>query len=130
MIAVTARRDSCASLFGNREETVKPSFLIISAIVLLSAAPAWTQTPDATTIAAGKSILAKHCGECHQIEAAGASKLAAAPPFRELMQRYNPEDLEEALGEGLASGHPDMPEFVFEPDDIAAIVAYFGTLKR
>jgi hypothetical protein len=23
-----------------------------------------------------------------------------------------------------------MPEFVFEPDEIAAIVAYFGTLPR
>lgn len=81
-------------------------------------------------IAAGKSILSKQCGGCHQIEPKGVSKLPAAPPFRELMQRYHPEDLEESLGEGLASGHPDMPEFVFEPDDIAAIVAYFGTLKR
>lgn len=98
--------------------------------MLVSVAPAWAQTPDAATIAAGKSILSKQCSSCHQIEAAGASKLPAAPPFRELMQRYNPEDLEEALGEGLASGHPDMPEFVFEPDDIAAIVAYFATLKR
>jgi cytochrome c len=98
--------------------------------MLLSVAPAGAQTPDAAAIATGKSILSKHCGGCHQIEPAGASKLPAAPPFRELMQRYNPEDLEEALGEGLASGHPAMPEFVFEPDDIAAIVAYFTTLKR
>jgi hypothetical protein len=99
MIAVTARRDSCASLFGNREETVKPSFLIISAIVLLSAAPAWTQTPDATTIAAGKSILAKTLRRVPPVRRP-EPELAAAPPFRELMQRYNPEDLEEALGEG------------------------------
>lgn len=128
MIAATARCDSCASLVGNHGETVKPAFLIFA--VALWVAPAGAQAPDAATIASGKSILSKHCGTCHQIEAAGASRNPAAPPFRELMQRYNPEDLEEALGEGLSSGHPTMPEFVFEPDDIAAIVAYFGTLKR
>jgi cytochrome c len=46
------------------------------------------------------------------------------------MQRYKPEQLEEALGEGLSSGHPAMPEFVFEPYEISAIVAYLGTLRQ
>jgi mono/diheme cytochrome c family protein len=45
------------------------------------------------------------------------------------MQQYAPEDLEEALAEGLSSGHPAMPEFQFDPDEIAAIVAYLATLR-
>jgi hypothetical protein len=33
--------------------------------------------------------------------------------FRTLGKRYPIEALEEALGEGIISGHPDMPEFRF-----------------
>jgi cytochrome c len=76
----------------------------------------------------GKSILDAKCGRCHQTAEQGRSRLAAAPPFREVMKRYKPEALEEALGEGLTTGHPNMPEFVFEPDEISAILAYLETL--
>jgi mono/diheme cytochrome c family protein len=100
--------------------------LITTLAAFLCASPAFSQT--AGEIAAGKALLAKHCARCHQIEAKGASRLPIAPPFRDLMQRYGPEALEEALGEGLSSGHPNMPEFVFEPDEIEAILSYFGTL--
>jgi hypothetical protein len=27
-------------------------------------------------------------------------------------------------------GHPDMPEFVFEPDDIIAILAYLSSIQE
>ena len=90
--------------------------------------PASSQSSNAVSLAVGKALLSKHCCRCHQI-AKGLSPLPIAPPFRDLMQRYKPDDLEEALGEGL-SGHPTMPDFVFEPDEIAAIVAYFSTLRR
>jgi cytochrome c len=110
---------------------VKLPFLYsVPLAALLFSVPAYGQPADPALIAVGKSLLAKHCSRCHQIEATGTSKLPDAPPFRELMQRYQAEDLEESLAEGLASGHPDMPEFIFEPDEIAAIVAYFGSLKR
>lgn len=78
--------------------------------------------------AEGKAILSEKCSRCHQVAPTGNSPLAAAPPFHEVMRRYRPEDLEEALGEGLSSGHPEMPEFVFEPDEISAILAYLETL--
>ena len=51
-----------------------------------------------------------------------------APPFRVVVTRYPPEDLAEALAEGIVSGHPDMPEFVFQPAEIESIVTYLGTL--
>ena len=60
---------------------------------------------------------------------AGASPHAEAPPFRTLHERYDVGDLEEALVEGLVSGHPDMPEFEFEPEQAEAIVAYLRSLE-
>jgi cytochrome c len=34
------------------------------------------------------------------------------------------------LAEGLSVGHPDMPEFVFEPDEIAGILAYLKSIQE
>jgi mono/diheme cytochrome c family protein len=95
-----------------------------------SAASALAQPTDQRLVAQGRTLLAEKCGRCHQIGASGSSPLAAAPPFRTVMQKYKPEALEGALGEGLATGHPAMPEFTFEPDEIAAILAYLGTLRE
>ena len=50
--------------------------------------------------------------------------MAAAPPFRDLGKRYPIEQLAEALAEGIVTGHPDMPEFVFETEDVIALLAY------
>ena len=40
------------------------------------------------------------------------------------------DGLAEALAEGLSVGHPDMPEFVFEPDQVAAILAYLKSIQQ
>ncbi len=77
----------------------------------------------------GYEILLKSCARCHAIGADGDSPLAGAPLFREVMKRYGPANLEEALAEGIVTGHDQMPEFVFEPEQIAAIVAYLSTLR-
>ena len=45
----------------------------------------------------------------------GNSPHRQAPPFRDVVERYPVEDLEELLAEGIVSGNPDMPEFTFEP---------------
>lgn len=79
--------------------------------------------------ARGKSILAANCARCHAIGADGKSPHHEALPFREVVLRYPPDQLAEALAEGIMSGHPDMPVFTFEPADIEAIVAYLATLK-
>ena len=55
--------------------------------------------------------------------------IAKAPPFRNVVRKYDPSQLQEALAEGIVTGHNDMPEFVFEPDQISAIIAYLKTLK-
>ena len=42
---------------------------------------------------------------------------------------FGPSGVEESLAEGIVSGHPDMPEFTFEPKEINSILAYLNSLK-
>ena len=56
--------------------------------------------------------------------------LAIAPPFRTLHTKYPLENLEEAMAEGIVTGHPAMPEFRLDPGQIHDVLAYFRTLER
>ena len=77
---------------------------------------------------AGREIAVKNCARCHGVGMDDASPHKAAPPFRDVVERYPSENLAEALAEGIVSGHPDMPVFVFEPDEIEAFIAYLDSL--
>jgi cytochrome c len=79
-------------------------------------------------VAKGLALLEANCSRCHAIGRDDASKHPEALPFREVVKRYPPDVLAEALAEGINSAHPDMPEFVFQPPEIEAIVTYLGTL--
>lgn len=81
------------------------------------------------TAVKGEALLTKNCARCHAIGAAGESPLEQAPPFRQIVTRYPLDNLAEALAEGIVSGHADMPEFVFQPGEIDAILAFLETLK-
>lgn len=76
----------------------------------------------------GRAILSDKCSGCHAVGQDGASPLGQAPPFRTLPKRYPVADLAEALAEGIVTGHPDMPQFVFPPADIDAIIGYLQSL--
>ena len=78
----------------------------------------------------GEALLAKHCVRCHAIGRTGASPHPAAPPFRTLARKYPIESLAEALAEGIFVGHPDMPEFAFEDDEVGAILAYLKSIQE
>jgi len=78
----------------------------------------------------GKGLVEEKCARCHSIGAADESLHQDAPPFRALATRWPLEHLEEALAEGIVTGHPDMPAFAFEPDDIDAILEYLHTLIK
>ena len=84
---------------------------------------------DDNPIMIGHQILRENCARCHAIDATGQSPNPASPPFRDVVKKYPPEALEEALAEGIVTGHNDMPEFEFEPDQVSAIIAYLETLK-
>jgi cytochrome c len=78
----------------------------------------------------GESLLTTNCARCHAVGRTGASAHPDAPPFRTLSRKYKVEGLAEALAEGLSTGHPDMPEFVFEPEEVGAIIDYLRSIQE
>jgi mono/diheme cytochrome c family protein len=70
-----------------------------------------------------------NCSMCHAVGPVGDSPLPVAPRFRDLHLRYPVENLAEALAEGIVTGHPSMPEFRLEPDQVADVIAYLKTLE-
>jgi mono/diheme cytochrome c family protein len=78
----------------------------------------------------GEMLLERACGSCHAVGRSGASPVKDALALRTLGQRYPVESLEEALGEGFMTGHPDMPEFRFDADDVGAIIAYLKSIQQ
>ena len=100
---------------------------ILAAAVALAAA---MQPADAAAdLKRGETLLARHCGSCHAVGKSGESADKGAPALRTLSSRYPIESLEEALGEGFMSGHPDMPELKFDADDVGAIIAYLKSIQ-
>jgi mono/diheme cytochrome c family protein len=103
-----------------------PALLMTGAITLPSAL---AQNCPAL-LKRGAALLGTNCGRCHAIGTAGLSPHASAPPFRTLSRKYSIDGLQEALGEGISVGHPDMPEFTFDPEDIGAILAYLKSIQE
>ena len=108
-----------------RQTKTKAACLFGLVYALLSASSAFA----GALLDKGEVLMSKNCARCHAIGATGESTHKEAPPFRQVVTRYPLENLAEALAEGIVSGHPDMPEFVFQPDEIDAILAYLGKLK-
>lgn len=84
---------------------------------------------DAATLRQGQALLRRDCGGCHAVERRGESPRAGAPAFRDLSRRYDVDSLGEALAEGLMTGHPEMPEFRFRPDEVDAILGYLRSIQ-
>jgi len=100
----------------------------LSLYFILAITPA--AADDAPAVKLGEALLTKNCSRCHAIAGRGESPHPQAPPFRTLGKRYRIEFLEEALGEGIISGHPDMPEFQFAPADVGAVIAYIKSIQE
>jgi mono/diheme cytochrome c family protein len=108
---------------------------ILSAVAALSvsglavsgiAAEAQQMSPS---VQRGQAFVRTNCSRCHAIDKVSPSPLRAAPPFRTLHLRYPVETLEEAFAEGIVTGHPSMPEFRLEVDQIADVLAFLKTLE-
>jgi cytochrome c len=78
----------------------------------------------------GFTLAKANCARCHSIDKVTASPLTLAPPFRELHNRYPVESLEEALGEGIVTGHQNMPEFRLDPGQVGDLISYLKWLER
>ncbi len=111
--------------FGRR---LWPVALGAAAMLLgLAAMPAGAAEKDLTN--KGEVLVKENCSRCHAIGKEGASTHPEAPPFRTLSSRYPIDDLAESLAEGIVSGHPDMPIFVFGPTDVEAIIDYLKSIQ-
>jgi len=100
--------------------------LLATGAVAMSSVSAQQRTPS---LKRGEALLTKNCARCHATGTAGLSPHPAAPPFRTLARKYPIDGLQEALAEWLSVGHPDMPESVFEPEEIGAILAYLKSIQ-
>jgi cytochrome c len=98
---------------------------LVLGVCIPAAAPA--QTPEA--IKAGRDLAQKFCSRCHAIGLKGASPHPSAPPFRSIAAKSHAGNLEEALGEGIVVGHPDMPQWQFGPRDVGALISYLKSLS-
>lgn len=83
-----------------------------------------------TDVKHGAELLQRDCARCHAVGKSGASPHKDAPAFRTLGKRYPIDSLEEALAEGIVSGHPDMPEFEYDPGDVGDIIAYLKSIQQ
>jgi cytochrome c len=77
----------------------------------------------------GEVLVRENCSRCHAVGVMGDSPNPDAPPFRTLSSKYPVSDLAESLAEGIVSGHPEMPIFVFMPNDVDAIIAYLESIQ-
>jgi mono/diheme cytochrome c family protein len=100
------------------------------AAILLASLGLYAIQAKADSVSHGKALVETNCARCHAVGKTDKSKHPDAPAFRTLSQRYPITDLEEALAEGISTGHPDMPEWVANPDQIAAIIAYIESLQK
>ena len=100
---------------------------IAAALTLALAGPSQAQSPAAQR---GLTFVRTNCAQCHAIDKVSASPLRIAPPFRSLHRQYPVESLEEALAEGISTGHPTMPEFRLDPGQIGDVIAYLKSLER
>ena len=81
-------------------------------------------------VTAGRAFAQANCSRCHSIDKITRSSLAIAPPFRTLHERYPVESLEEALGEGITTGHPNMPEFRLDPGQVGDFISFLKSLEQ
>lgn len=96
------------------------------ALALITLTPAAAASPQEQR---GKIFALNNCARCHSIDKVTPSPLKIAPPFRTLHKRYPIETIGEALAEGIYTGHPTMPAFQLEPDQIGDLLAYLKTLE-
>ncbi len=98
---------------------------IVAAALLLFSDPV-----AASSVGQGRRLAQIYCAKCHAIDKVSPSPLKIAPPFRTLHERYPIDMLQEALAEGIVTGHPTMPEFRFDSDQVGDFIAYLKTFEK
>jgi cytochrome c len=103
--------------------------ILLSIFVISSIAASIPAFADPQSIRRGKAFAQTNCSQCHSIDRTTRSRRTAAPPFRTLHKQYPVEALEDALGEGLSTGHPRMPEFRLDPGQVGDFISFLKSLE-
>jgi cytochrome c len=93
------------------------------------ASTVFSEGPARANVQEGLAIAETYCAACHAVGRTGYSTNSSAPEFRTLAARYPIRDLEEALAEGILVGHPAMPEFVMDAQQIEDFLAYLQSIQ-
>jgi cytochrome c len=110
-----------------RDQSAMLRFVLRQTLVaLMLMAPALAVSPAEQR---GKTFALTNCARCHSIDRVTQSPLKIAPPFRTLHNGYPIETIGEALAEGIYTGHPSMPVFELDPDQIHDLLSYLKTLE-
>lgn len=75
----------------------------------------------------GHELARQWCSSCHLVEPSQAAAGDAAPPFMVVAQ--DPALTPERLTQWLSDPHPPMPNLSLANEEIAALVAYIGSLR-
>jgi mono/diheme cytochrome c family protein len=105
-------------------------WLVVGVLAACSLAPLASAEQGTELQKRGEALLLTNCARCHAVGRTGVSPRPDAPRFRTLSGKYPIESLAEALGQGLSVGHEDMPEFVFDPADVGAIIDYLESIQE
>ena len=98
-------------------------------LVVVAAVGARAEEP---LIEAGRILVETNCSRCHAVAGPGPSPVADAPAFSTFGRMWPVESLAEAFAEGITVYHPTviMPEFVFVPPEIDALLAYLESVQE
>ena len=96
--------------------------------VLLSAGLSVATAETSPAVRRGLNLAVANCARCHAIDKISPSPLSLAPPFRDLHLRYPVEGLAESLGEGIVTGHQNMPEFRLDPGQVGDFIDFLKSL--
>lgn len=101
----------------------------LSVVAAVFGGAAGAQAQLSPSVQRGMTFARANCSQCHAIDKVSPSPLSIAPPFRTLHERYPVETLEEALGEGIVTGHNNMPEFKLDPGQVGDFIAFLKSLE-
>lgn len=102
---------------------------VVVSLIAPSFAEAQTKPAPDPLFDRGMALVSHNCGRCHAVESEGESPHPEAPPFRDLLQRYPIDALEESFIDSIYSEHPDMPVFKVTPEQLDAILYYVMVIQ-
>jgi len=102
---------------------IKLEFRIVMLLLVavLTRGTAWAGDP-----AEGREVAERWCASCHAI-APGQASNEQAPSFESIIQDRDRSD--EWISTWLSTPHDVMPDLTLTRDEIAALVAYFDSLR-